>query len=179
MRAVRLVYESLQSTQPCDTRSRAVAVWDEVMHLMNDPRQEPMGVLLALVAKCKLDRDVACVYDYLKARSSTKAPPPAITNQAFAAQQEKGPGSSGRACYRFFRGDTCKYGADCRHQHPEKGSAGRRAFEQNPAEMERDNTWLESLKTAAAGTPTTNSSPPAAANTATAKTPKKKTKKKA
>ena len=112
------------------------------MHLMNDPRQVPMDVLLALVSKCKQDRDVASVYDYLKARataSKTPFPQPAIMNQAFAAQQGASGGgeSTGRVWDCYYRGMTCKFGDQYRHAHLEKGSAARREFERNPAKMER------------------------------------------
>ena len=70
MRGDRVMHEGLQATQPCDTRTRAVSVRDETMHLLNDPRQEPKDVLLALVSKCEQDRDVASVYGYLKARAT-------------------------------------------------------------------------------------------------------------
>ena len=85
-----------------------------------------------------------------------------------------------RVCYRFYRGMTCKFGDQCRHAHLEKGSAACREFEQNPAEMERYNAWLELQKDASeiAGSPKAKPDAPPAAHAAEAKATKKKKKKK-
>ena len=71
----------------CDTRTQGVAVWNDVMHMMNDSRQDPLDVLLALIQKCKQDRDVASVYDYLGSQTGKSTPKPAPLNQVLAAQQ--------------------------------------------------------------------------------------------
>ena len=151
------------------------------MHIMNDARQDPMDVVLALVQKCKQGRDVASIHDYLGSQNRRHNPPPAPLNQVLNAQQQV-PGDGGavrRMCYRHYYGVHCKFGDNCKHLHAAKGSAARRAFEQDPTKMGRYNTWLEARKGSQPAPSSPKAAPPAAAHAAAAKSPKKKVKKKA
>ena len=53
MKAVKAMHVSLEKTQVCDARGRAVAIYDKIVHLMNDPRQPPSNIYHHLVAQCR------------------------------------------------------------------------------------------------------------------------------
>ena len=55
------------------------------MHIMNDARQDPMDVVLALVQKCKQGRDAALIHDYLGSQKGRPAPQSAPLNQVLNA----------------------------------------------------------------------------------------------
>ena len=149
---------------------------------MNDPRQEPIKVYYNLVAKCKQDRNIASVADYLRAQRGKGSPPINMVNQTFKFVLQEGSGSGGepkaRVCYRYYWGMACKFGDQCRHAHLEKGTAAHRAFERDPEEMERYNAWLEKQKDAAAGSPKVKPPEPPSAVHAVARAKVKKKKKK-
>ena len=139
-----------------------------------------MDVVLALVQKCKQDRDVASIHEYLGSTNRRHNPLPAPLNQVLNAQQQV-PGDGGavrQMCYCHYHGVHCKFGDSCKHLHAAKGSAARRAFEQDPTEMERYNAWLEARKESQSTPSSPRAAPPAAAHAAAAKSPKKKVKKK-
>ena len=126
-KVVQGMHGGLQVTQACDMRTHAVSVWNEIMHMMNDPQQDPLDVVLALIQKCKQDRDVASICDYLRSQTGKSTPQPVLLNQVLAAQQ----GVSGddeseqRMCYRHHYGVHCKFGDKYKHIHAPKGSAAR------------------------------------------------------
>ena len=144
-----------------------------------------MDVILALVQKCRQDRDVASIHDYLGTQNRRQTSNTAPLNQVLTTQQQPtggDGGSSRRMCYRNYLGVSCKFGNECKHIHAGPNSAARRDFEQNPAEMERYGAWLETFQAARkeakspAGSP--KGTPPPAAHAASAKSPKKTKKKK-
>ena len=150
-KVVRGMHSGLQSLQVGDARTRGVSIWEEVMHLMNDSRQDPMDVILALILKCRQGRDVASIHEYLGTQTRRQTIPAAPLNQVLTTQQQPAAGAGGssrRMCYRNYLGVSCKFGSECKHIHAAPNSAARREFEQNPAEMERYGAWLESFQEA-------------------------------
>ena len=138
-KVVRYMYSGLQSLQVGDARNRGVSIWEDIMHLMNDSRQDPMDVILALVQKCRQGRDVASIHDYLGTQNRRQMSTTAPLNQVLTTQQQPtggDGGSSRRMCYRNYLGVSCKFGNECKHVHAGPNSAARREFEQNPTEME-------------------------------------------
>ena len=110
-----------------------------------------MDVILALILKCRQDRDVASIHDYLGTQNRRQTISSAPLNQVLTTQQQPmggDGGSSRRMCYRNYLGVPCKFGSQCKHIHAEPNSAARREFEQNPTEMERYGAWLEAFQEA-------------------------------
>ena len=84
---------------------------------MNDTRQDPMDVILALILKCRQDRDVASIHDYLGAPHRRQNLSTAPLNQVLTTQQQlrggqpsaAGDGGPSRSmCYRNYLGVPCK-----------------------------------------------------------------------
>ena len=140
------MHTGLQSLQVGDARNRGVSILEDITHLMNDTRQDPMDVILALIMKCKQDRDVSSIHEYLRGPNRKQTISSAPLNQVLTAQKEPRGGQPSAAgdggtvrhmCYRNYLGVPCKFGNQCKHIHAEPGSAARRDFERDSTEMQR------------------------------------------
>ena len=66
MRAVKAMAEGLERIPAGHQQSRAVAVLDDVLHHMSDPRMRSCNKFQHLVAACRQNRGISIVQEYLQ-----------------------------------------------------------------------------------------------------------------